>query len=504
VWLIVPSTESESAEARLASNSDSKPQSPAIERPVWWNAKLRSPGAWVNALKKDRSLNSLGGMTLEPSMADRGVELFRSSLRASLSRHGALPENAAGKTTNGGSGRALRKSSNKSNRKSSSSKTSPACSSSPTAMLTDGIWTNPQKTLLGDSEPYSETWPGSGSMRNGQVFARPMWVPPMAGQGSSFWPTPDAELMNDGSDPQKHSERLARLAAKHNNGNGAGTPLGMAAKIWQTPATDAFRSRGGDRKDEQGLDQQARLWATPMSRDTRSGETIADYGNARPLNEQAAQWGTPRVTTNDMSGNYRVDAKSRLEDQAFMWGTPMASDRSHDPRTVDHGIQIANQAEMWNTPHGQGNTDATGKQGGTGGGEFSKQVNNWATPRAEDSESCGNHPDASDSLTGQTKMWNTPHAPRAHDSEHSETSYLARQISSLQGPASPDGKICWCGSPGCALPTHKRKLNPIFETWLMGWPLLWLMSAPERYGRLAMELYRSKLRSRLRFYCGEF
>jgi hypothetical protein len=33
----------------------------------------------------------------------------------------------------------------------------------------------------------------------------------------------------------------------------------------------------------------------------------------------------------------------------------------------------------------------------------------WATPRAEDGESAGNHPGASDSLTGQTKgLWLTP------------------------------------------------------------------------------------------------
>lgn len=35
------------------------------------------------------------------------------------------------------------------------------------------------------------------------------------------------------------------------------------APLWQTPATDSFRSRGGDRSDEMGLDQQARLWGTP-------------------------------------------------------------------------------------------------------------------------------------------------------------------------------------------------------------------------------------------------
>lgn len=38
----------------------------------------------------------------------------------------------------------------------------------------------------------------------------------------------------------------------------------------------------------------------------------------------------------------------------------------------------------------------------------------WPTPRSEDSESCGNHPGATDSLTGATKHWPTP---RANDPE---------------------------------------------------------------------------------------
>lgn len=44
---------------------------------------------------------------------------------------------------------------------------------------------------------------------------------------------------------------------------------------WQTPATDSFRSRGGDRRDEMGLDQQARLqWVTPASRDAKGPNSL--------------------------------------------------------------------------------------------------------------------------------------------------------------------------------------------------------------------------------------
>ena len=42
------------------------------------------------------------------------------------------------------------------------------------------------------------------------------------------------------------------------------------AEWWQTPATDSFRSRGGDRVNEMGLDQQAWFFPTPSARDWKS------------------------------------------------------------------------------------------------------------------------------------------------------------------------------------------------------------------------------------------
>jgi len=52
-----------------------------------------------------------------------------------------------------------------------------------------GVWeTAVSNMLCGHLEPYSETWPTSGSMRNGQVYERPTSVPRMAGSGSSSSP----------------------------------------------------------------------------------------------------------------------------------------------------------------------------------------------------------------------------------------------------------------------------------------------------------------------------
>ena len=52
-----------------------------------------------------------------------------------------------------------------------------------------------------------------------------------------------------------------------------------AVSIWPTPQTDSFRSRGGERKHEKGLDRMARdwtpepepMWMTPTARDHKDG-----------------------------------------------------------------------------------------------------------------------------------------------------------------------------------------------------------------------------------------
>jgi hypothetical protein len=64
---------------------------------------------------------------------------------------------------------------------------------------------------------------------------------------------------------------------------GSNESIESQAQMWQTPATDSFRSRGGDRKDEMGLDQQARMmFPTPAQRDYRSP-------NAKPYSERGGE-----------------------------------------------------------------------------------------------------------------------------------------------------------------------------------------------------------------------
>jgi hypothetical protein len=124
---------------------------------------------------------------------------------------------------------------------------------------------------------------------------------------AAMWPTPHGFQAGNGPDGNEFSTRVRREmdswptpraedSESAGNHPGAMDSLTVPVRLWQTPAADSFRSRSGDRSDEMGLDQQARLlWATPANLDWRDGRASAETleRNSRPLNEQATSWPTP-------------------------------------------------------------------------------------------------------------------------------------------------------------------------------------------------------------------
>jgi DNA (cytosine-5)-methyltransferase 1 len=62
-------------------------------------------------------------------------------------------------------------------------------------------------------------------------------------------------------------------------------------RLWPTPQTDSFRSRGGKRKDEKGLDSLARDWPTPMAND--GCKPSAGNRRTADLTHAAGMWMTP-------------------------------------------------------------------------------------------------------------------------------------------------------------------------------------------------------------------
>lgn len=369
-----------------------------IELSVTLSGKpTQQPASW-RGWKTRPWIALLSGMTCSPSQADHGVGQWISSLLASRVSRGAQPGSASASMTPAGSGRPLRGSFAKWDRDSSFLKTS--------RLLFEEDYTT-----------FSGLWPSSGSMRNGICFRRPRRVRRNAGSGCSFWPTATTANGNE------------QTAAEPTPGQTGGTTLAGAATAWGAPRVTTNSGIGSaDRPHASRLEDQVTQWRSPSATLVEAKSTVTKLSGRTPqdpqvgLADQALAWATP-AARDWKSGDASAETLARnarpLNEQVEHWGTPQAHERAQRPREVDHGVQLANQVDLWPTP-------TTPSQGG----------------RA--------------TLTPGSQV-------------HLET--FVRFLPDLETPK--DGAE---SSP--TAPTSRRRLNPNFVDWLMGWPPGWSACAP--------------------------
>jgi len=193
--------------------------------------------------------------------------------------------------------------------------------------------------------------------------------------------------------------------------------------------------------------------------------------------------------------------------------------KGHNANGMGTPLSIA--ARSWATPKLPSGGSQPNPPYRTAGGRFHKledQVANWTSPRAEDSESCGNHPDKSDSLNAQARNWGTPTTrdwkdtciPNRKEPDRSETNGLLAlevlawsrdRVADLDRPPQgfrllvqepmPNGSKSSTVTPNLR-PRSTLRLNPRFDCWLMGLPVGWT-----NYERLEIRSYLCAWRSRL-------
>ena len=179
-------------------------------------------------------------------------------------------------------------------------------------------------------------------------------------------------------------------------------------------------------------------------------EGLPDSGSMRSGHLEERPMSEPRINGNGSS--------SSLGSEEPNWNTPSTEDNKTDGQAVMQRYgggamrncdqRLRNQSAAWHTPHGMSGMDYSGKVGG--GGEFAKQaanwptpkendggtysgvrnqerpfttsglsqsVRNWPSPRSEDSQVCGNHPGAMDSLGGGSASLDHPYQRKRQRSE---------------------------------------------------------------------------------------
>lgn len=104
------------------------------------------------------------------------------------------------------------------------------------AVIVGGMSDTEASAMMGFSGTMWPTIKSSDSTRSDWQSERERNTPSLVSQ-VKMWPTASASLNSDAEAPEEWLARAEQLKAKHKNGNGAGMPLAVAAKLsaWPTP-----------------------------------------------------------------------------------------------------------------------------------------------------------------------------------------------------------------------------------------------------------------------------
>lgn len=228
------------------------------------------------------------------------------------------------------------------------------------------------------------------------------------------------------------------------------------------------------------------------------------------LPSATAQWMTPlvpnggRAVSADTVASKGATEKGkrtvRLESQVrHIWTTPQAHDvtergSGQKPTSKAGNACLARDARTWATPDCNTSTYSNGRMGPN----IREQASNWTMPTATERSGQGERNKA---LTLDVKNWPTP-ASRDSKGENSEThatltgggrkhmDQLPNFVAySPLAQAINDGRKSSPSDPT----SPRRRLNPMFAEWLMGWPPGWTIAEPTACGALEMASYRRRL-----------
>ena len=178
------------------------------------------------------------------------------------------------------------------------------------------------------------------------------------GSRQGLWPTPCANNPNEGETLESWDRRQALNKAKHNNGNGAGTPLAIKVKqeLWPTA-----RSLDGS------VNESLETWTARHHRKEAEGINLHRPLPIAVMQEQAKTQDFPTPRTCDWKSSPNADSNiKRMEvgqatlaefvhakhKKGDLWSTPRTGATESSRPNNKGGIPLADQAkrEQWATP----------------------------------------------------------------------------------------------------------------------------------------------------------
>ncbi len=399
-------------------------------------------------------------------------------------------------------------------------------------------WKTPEAFLfqseendLHQSPGFSASWETTGSMRNGSLWLRPTLELRSSASACFSWPVAVGSSPNDGESPETWLARAEQVRERLDNGNGMGLPLTQASQQFNWPAvtTQDGKNNGALSQEERNtvpLNAAAAAFNWPGAR-SEDGECCGNHpqamdsltGTTEQFNQPAPveNWKTPHgMATHDHTG--KPGAGGEFAEECTLWMTPNVPNggRMSDPESMD--------------------TARKKIDGSKGQVDLNFQTASWATPAGTDGKRGNEMPQVSkDRKPGPPKIlnyeaaefqdhsqWATPNAPAPHDSESSaglakghrenygeelpnqageataslqdQASYLTALLrmflrtskedrwepmiaflrNLLSGRRGSESSKSDPTSPLPSVQTKRRRLNPKFVEFLMGFPEGWV------------------------------
>ena len=353
-------------------------------------------------------------------------------------------------------------------------------------------WRTSQHSLFGGLTLFSQTWPRSGSMRNGIAFRRPTLVPLTAAIGSGLWATPVANrsIGCTISAAQREAERL---------GSRRWTLLTQVATMWRTPHANNWKNASTMEERIGGghtlnLQDQVRAWPTPTASDAggnAKSPAVRERGHGTNLAGAVRDWPTPTAssrTMQDLEQARFAGNDPRRPKYSQSWPTPTANLRNlnESPESFTaraefwrmragyhNHIPLSVLVKMWLTPvSADSHTGRVAYARGNPTLEAAVQQSMWPTPSSRDwkdtpgmAETAEDGRNRLDQLARRVyheerKHWPTP---RAMDAEKVPSGH--RETSDSLNASVARAENMQVSATG--------QLNPTWVEWLMGFPLGW-------------------------------
>ena len=285
-----------------------------------------------------------------------------------------------------------------------------------------------QDTSRLDSPLFSLTWKRLVTEQRGEYSARRNAEPPTNGNASSSWLTPHGFCGQEQNSPRY-------------GGGGEFAKQVKQTDLWQTPTSQSFNSRSGDRIHEIGLARQAKQedWPTP---------NCPNGGRKLDPEIAAAKGRKPDGT------KAQVDLRNAVD----LWPTPQASDDKRDRTSTEYkllwaqrqnasnelAIVVAQNQTAWPTPAARDWRDGRSNQH-----EKNARPLNEVVTKTEKTESWPTPSVPSQNCVGTIQEWGGSKNPTR----------TGQPV--LDNPSTPGN------------PPERRRLNPDWVETLMGLPPLW-------------------------------